>query len=379
MKNQAHLLTMPKDCIAIVDDADEHTNLLQSALELAGYQVQQIPIANALAELQASPPALVVLNLHESESQAYQLTRQLRQRKDLPFMPIALMIDRCPAAMVAVMDAGADDFIYRPIAPTELLARVRALLRLKRSIDDREAMVSMREEFVYRLTHDLKTPLVAADRVLGLLQRGKYGDLPDSAIQVLNSMQHNNQDLLEMTKTLLDIYRYESGQKFLTTAQFNLLKLADSVIDELHPLAAEKGIFLAVQPIDRSTINPADYYIEGARIELRRVLVNLVGNAIKFTASGSITVEFNKLPRILEMTLQDTGCGIDPQDIPVVFERAYQGSHRYSGNGLGLNLTRQIVEAHGGKISVSSQLGQGSTFTVLLPLSSTDRLMSRDE
>ncbi|NJR31600.1 MAG: hypothetical protein HC778_00400 [Chamaesiphon sp. CSU_1_12] len=129
-------------------------------------------------------------------------------------MPIALTIDRCPAAMVAVMDAGADDFIYRPIAPTDLLARVRALLRLKRSIDEREAMVSMREEFVYRLTHDLKTPLVAADRVLRLLQRGKYGDLPDSAIQVLDSMQHSNQDLLEMTKTLLDIYRYESGQNF---------------------------------------------------------------------------------------------------------------------------------------------------------------------
>ncbi|NJR31599.1 MAG: hypothetical protein HC778_00395 [Chamaesiphon sp. CSU_1_12] len=133
-----------------------------------------------------------------------------------------------------------------------------------------------------------------------------------------------------------------------------------------------------VQPIDRSIINPADYYVEGARIELRRALVNLVGNAIKFTATGSITVEFNRLPRVLEMTVQDTGCGIDPKDIPIVFERAYQGSHRYSGNGLGLNLTRQIIEAHGGKISVSSQLGRGSTFTVLLPLSSADRLMSAD-
>ncbi|NJR31601.1 MAG: response regulator transcription factor [Chamaesiphon sp. CSU_1_12] len=84
MNNQSHPPTMPNDWIAIVDDADKDTDLLQSALELAGYQVRQIPIANALADIQASPPHLVVLNLRESESQAYQFTRQLRQRKDLP-------------------------------------------------------------------------------------------------------------------------------------------------------------------------------------------------------------------------------------------------------------------------------------------------------
>ncbi|NJN37993.1 MAG: HAMP domain-containing histidine kinase [Acaryochloridaceae cyanobacterium CSU_3_4] len=361
MQDKQHLQSTREDCILIVDDTGEAPHPFQSALELAGYWVYcSVSNADALHHIQTFAPHLVLLNLQRSELESYVLMRQLRRHSNLPFIPILLMIDHNPADMVAGLDAGADDFIYRPAEEAELLARVRSLLRLKHSIDDREAIVSMREEFVYRLTHDLKTPLVASDRMFGLLKRGKYGDLPDTAAQVLDSMQNSNKDLLEMTKMLLDIYRYESGQKSLSCNRFNLLKLAASVVEELLPLAEEKGITLMVQQANQTSSKmkeeQTDYGIVGARIELRRAIVNLVGNAIKFTHEGSITLGLKKLPNALEMTVQDTGCGIDPQDQPVIFERAYQGSHRYSGNGLGLNLTRQIVEAHRGTIAFAHNL-----------------------
>jgi signal transduction histidine kinase len=91
-----------------------------------------------------------------------------------------------------------------------------------------------------------------------------------------------------------------------------------------------------------------------------------------------VTLSFQKLSNAIEMIIQDTGCGIDSQNLPVVFERAYQVSHRASGNELVLKLTRQIIEAHHGKITVSSPLGKNSTFTVWLPLTSADRMISQD-
>ncbi len=355
--------------ILVVDDAYENLCFVQTVLESDGYRVSLAENGKeALEKIETEAPELVLSDVMMPGIDGIELTRKIREQTELPFIPILLITAQEQSDVVAGLDAGADDFIRKPVEVPELVARVRSLLRLKHSIDEREQMAFMREEFVYRLTHDLRIPLVAADRMFTLLKRNKYGQLSEKAQSILSSMKDSNHDLLQMTNNLLEIYRYEAGQKSVPHTRFSLLKLAQSVVDELQPLAEEKGITLELK--NAATQKDDDFKLSAARVELRRVLTNLVGNSIKFTDTGSVAVQFKQTTDEIKITVADTGCGISPAEQPIVFERAFQGSHRYSGSGLGLNLVRQIVEAHQGKVTVDSELGKGSTFTVCLPTNS---------
>lgn len=356
-----------QDHVLVVDDAYENLCFIQAVLETEGYQVSLAESGQvALEQFQMSVPHLVLSDVMMPGMNGTELTRQIRQQKDLPFIPILLITAQEQSDVVEGLDAGADDFIRKPVEVTELLARVRSLLRLKHSIDEREQMTVMREEFVYRLTHDLRIPLVAADRMFALLERGKYGLIPDQCQKVIATMKDSNYDLLQMTNTLLEIYKYEAGQKALAYTTFDVKKLAESVIEELKPLAEEKELELKIVAKSNANSNQ-DFFLSGARLELRRVITNLVGNAIKFTDTGSIQIQLDKQGKHLMMRVEDTGCGITPEEQPIVFEREFQGSHRCSGNGLGLNLVRQIVEAHQGTVELKSQVGKGSSFEVRIP------------
>jgi len=255
---------------------------------------------------------------------------------------------------------------------------------LRQTIEERDQIASQREDFVSRLTHDLRTPLVAADRMLTLLRDDTFGHLPPEVHEVLEVMSGSNQSLLQMVNTLLEVYRYEAGRKTLTFTSFNILPLIQEVIRELAPLATEKQIDLALQlqaPFDPST---EEIEVSGDRIELRRVIVNLIGNAIKFTDEGAVTVRLREEQRSpntadaipeaeaanhwLVIDVEDTGPGLSPSDQQLIFDRFRQTKDRRSGSGLGLYLSRRIVDEHRGNIAVRSEPGHGSTFTVQLPL-----------
>lgn len=325
---------------------------------------------SALAQIEESPPHLVLSDVMMPGMDGNEVTRRIRQQANLSFIPILLITAQEQADVVEGLDAGADDFIRKPVEVDELLARVRSLLRLKHSIDEREQMARMREDFVSRLTHDLRTPLVAADRMLTLFEQGAFGELFPGMQEAIATMRASNQNLLEMTNTLLEVYRYEAGRKTLTFSRFNLRELIEEMVQELMPLAEQKAIALTFDPgkSGDSAVEDNENEVVGARLELRRVLTNLVGNAIKFTDSGSVTIRLQKTPDFAEIEVQDTGSGISTEDQAMIFDRFRQGSHKRSGSGLGLHLTRQIVEAHQGSIEVKSELGQGSLFTVRLPV-----------
>jgi signal transduction histidine kinase len=365
------------DSILVVDDSPDNVFLIQTILEEEGYAIRTAENGpSALAEIEQSPPHLVLLDVMMPGMDGFEVTQRIRQNTNLPFIPILLITAYDQPSVAQGLDMGADDFIRKPVEVDELLARVRSLLRLKHSVDERDQIARQREDFVSRLTHDLRTPLVAADRMLILFQQGALGELPPTMKEAIDTMLRSNRNLLQMVNTLLEVFRFEAGRKNLAFLPVDIPPLLAEVAKELTPLAEEKGLTVKLQLEQQ----PNSSKVLGDRLELHRLFTNLVGNAIKFTDAGSVTLRLQpddfpatnpttKQPvSFIKIEVADTGSGITPEEQATLFERFRQGSHRRSGSGLGLYLSRRIVEAHQGSIDVNSELGKGSVFTVRLPI-----------
>ncbi|OYD89671.1 hybrid sensor histidine kinase/response regulator [Nostoc sp. 'Peltigera membranacea cyanobiont' 210A] len=353
--------------ILLVDDSADSLRLLQVTLKLKGYNVIIADSgAEALVKIAEYPPDLVVLDVVMPDMDGYEVTRQIKHNSNLPFIPILLVTGSEKSSVVKGLDAGADEFIRKPVDKKELLARVRALLRLKHSMDEQLFLIQRREDFVTRLTHDLRTPLIAADQFLKLLQRGVFGNTLSAMRESLEQMAQSNQTLLSMVDTLLEVYQYEAGGKTLDFFVVDLWELCQQVVQELMPLADVKH--LTLKAVLTKGTEASFVRVKGDRLELRRLLTNLVGNAIRFSDAGSVEVRLNSTVQGVTIEVEDTGIGMNPEEQLLLFDRFRQGKHQRRGNGLGLYLSRQIVEAHQGNISVSSTVGKGSIFTVYLPV-----------
>lgn len=367
------VLTPPSksDRILVVDDSPDNLFLVQTILEEEGYKISLAEDGRvALAQIEASPPDLVLLDVMMPEMDGFEVTRRIRDNAELPFMPILLITAYDQPSVVKGLDTGADDFIRKPVEVDELLARVRSLLRLKHSVDERDQIARQREDFVSRLTHDLRTPLVAADRMLSLFQQGALGEIPPPMEEAIVTMARSNSNLLAMVNNLLEVYRYEAGRKNLHFSPHNVQEIVEEVVQELTPLAKDQRLALNYEVPEAVKSS-----IRCDRLELHRVFTNLIGNAIKFTDTGSVTMRLrNSTPKESSETtwlvaeIEDTGPGISPEDQKMLFERFRQGSHKRSGSGLGLHLSKRIVEAHYGTLTLKSELGKGSLFIVRLPI-----------
>lgn len=343
--------------ILAVDDTPDNLFLIKLSLEQDGHEVVLVDNGPAaLAQIRKSPPLLVLLDVMMPGMDGYEVTRRIRQDKNLPFIPILLITAHEQSSVVEGLDAGADEFIRKPVRVDELQARVRSLLRLKESIDQRENFVSC-------LTHDLRTPLVAANRVLVLLNQGVFGNTSPEMQKIFSDLASSNDNLLQMLNTLLEVHHYEVGQKLLSFIQFNLQELIEEVARELKPLAEEKGLDLKLD------FGTEIKEITGDRLELRRVIANLISNAIKYTDTGWVEVRLrNSSKDWVIIEVEDTGIGISESEQQSIFERYRQGKHKRSGKGLGLYLCQQIVHTHRGKIEVKSEPNKGTLFTVSLPV-----------
>ena len=232
-----------------------------------------------------------------------------------------------------------------------------------RDITEQKKSDKLRDDFIATLTHDLRTPLLAAIQTLTYFINGDLGELDDKQKLLLSTMQKSNEDLLGLVNALLEVYKYDAEKLTLTKTNFNIYNLVKQVYDELSPLAHSKNIEFK---IDTDII---DAEINADRGELRRVICNLCGNAINYTQEGGVvTITLKIEGNDLIFSVSDNGSGIPQEDIPNMFQRFSQGTSkkRSTGTGLGLYLSRQIIESHGGKIWLESVLNKGSEFSFLL-------------
>jgi signal transduction histidine kinase/DNA-binding response OmpR family regulator len=234
-------------------------------------------------------------------------------------------------------------------------------------VTERLLIEEQRKDFISTLAHDLQTPVIASDRALELIIDRLQSTVEQDLVKLASMLRTNNQNLLHMIQSLLDVYHYEAGAKALYFDDVDLSQLVSTCVEELTPLAENLG---------RKIINKSEgdsQLVAVDRTALRRVITNLLDNAIKFSnEGGTVEVKVSSDPRdeqvLLEVT--DFGVGISDEDKKRLFERFWHGSgHKtYKGStGLGLYLCRQIATAHGGMISCESEVGKMTKFTVTLP------------
>lgn len=376
--------------ILVVDDDEVDRLAVRRALKSAGLSVDLLEAgdyASAIATLEKAELDCIFLDYRLPDKDGLALVQDLRhQGVKIPLIVLTGQGDEQIA--VDVMKAGATDYLSKSKVSADTLSYVlRNALRLyeaERAIElanqKRERLSREREDFVYRLTHDLRTPLVAADRMLTLFQQEAFGPTSPDMDEAIATMIQSNQNLLQMVNTILEVYRHDAGHKNLKFAPCDLSQVIREVAQELTPLAEDKGLKLTVD-LDTEAGPKRVTTVMGDRMELRRLVSHLVNNAIKFTRQGTVDIRLIGAPiksvskadthnAWVTIEVQDTGCGIPPADQNMLFERFRQGEgdNRRAGSGLGLYLARRIVEGHQGRIDVESQVGKGSLFTIQLPV-----------
>jgi signal transduction histidine kinase len=258
--------------------------------------------------------------------------------------------------------------LMQALASQSVLAIQNA--RLFRDIADKSEQLALasqhKSQFLANMSHELRTPLNAILGYTELLADGIYGDLPERPLNVLGRIQNNGKHLLALINDVLDLAKIEAGQLTLSLEDYDLSDLVRSVVTATEPLAAAKGLKFAV------IVDDALPTAHGDARRVSQILMNLVGNAIKFTETGKVEIRVSAEAGSFVLSVQDTGLGIAESDQEWIFGEFQQidnsNTRKQGGTGLGLAISKRMVEMQGGSISVVSVLGEGSTFRVMLPI-----------
>jgi signal transduction histidine kinase len=243
---------------------------------------------------------------------------------------------------------------------------VRLITEIQEKSRQLELASQHKSQFLANMSHELRTPLNAVLGYAELMLDGIYGELPQKALGVLERVQSNGRHLLGLINDVLDLSKIEAGQLRLALDAYALPAVVQTVVAATESLASAKGLKLKAAVADGLPTGIGD------ERRLAQVLLNLVGNAIKFTDQGGIEIAARTADGHFEIDVIDTGPGIAPEDQARIFEEFQQvdntSTRKKGGTGLGLAISRRIVAMHGGALTVESEVGRGSTFRVTLPV-----------
>jgi signal transduction histidine kinase len=339
-------------------------------------------LADGLASLDRDPPSLVLLDLNLPDSHGAETFRKVLARA--PDVPVVILSGQDDESLaVKALHQGVQDYLVKGTITSSALDRAmryaverQALLR---SLEiSRKQQLEFKNKFLSHVSHELRTPLTCIHQFVSILLDGIAGDVTPEQRDHLNTILRSVNQLGAMVRDLLEATRAESGKIRLEPRCLSIADLVHGAAAMMQAIAQEKQIGLEVG-VDRSIP-----FVLGDPDRVFEVLINLIENAIKFTpADGSITVQACRVPTDPDyvcISVTDTGCGIKPEARSLIFERLYQDPNSIDGSrkglGLGLFITKELVELHGGRIWVASEPGNGSTFSFTLPIYALDKLLS---
>ncbi|CAM2010869.1 ATP-binding protein [Acanthopleuribacter pedis] len=379
--------------ILCVDDEPVNQQVLANHLTLRNYEVvQAMNGIDALRRIEDGEHFdLVILDVMMPGMSGYEVATRIRDQYNLVELPILMLTAKNQSVdMVKGFECGVNDYLSKPFDRRELLARVDTFLALKQAmeqyrvkqneladLEERHEEVTKSEEAAQRavrnktdflaiMSHELRTPLNAIIGYSEILHEDLESDDLSGFIPDVVKIQSSAKQLLGLINNLLDLTKIERGKMELYVEQYKLASLIEEVRTTVRPLVSKNGNKLDVE------LGPNLCMVIGDLTKTRQILLNLLGNACKFTRRGAITLiaQCDNVDWIT-LAVRDTGIGMTGQQMDRLFQPFSQGdastSKHYGGTGLGLVITKKITEMMGGEISVTSKLGEGSTFKVRLP------------
>jgi len=235
---------------------------------------------------------------------------------------------------------------------------------------------TIKNDFVAMVSHELRAPLTSIQATVKLVASGAGGDTTPTQQEMLSLALANMERMGRMINLLLDYTKIEAGNLEVHRQRVDLVPLVRDVVRSFEPLAAERGLALALDPFPWTVESFLD------RDKMVQILTNLLHNAIKFTPAGHVKIGLSEEVEIIAVTVSDTGQGFQAKDLPHVFERFKRFGKSLrpedKGSGLGLALTKRLVEIHGGTIRVESNPGEGARFTIQLPRMTAEQVFERE-
>ncbi|MGB0384912.1 MAG: hybrid sensor histidine kinase/response regulator [Ardenticatenaceae bacterium] len=390
--------------ILYVEDNLENQILVRRVLESEGYKILIAEDGlSGIRMAQEHDPDLILMDINLPGMDGYAAARRIKSIERLRAVPIvALTANVLHGARERVLAAGCDGYLQKPIdidllqervkeflqdptaaaeeiggdeklmyverLATDLVSKLETQVReLEQANEELRQLDRMKSEFVSIVSHELRTPL---NIIIGhgeVLEDKMFGPLNGHQQRYVSNIVRSARHLYDLVQDILDLSKIESGRLSLHRQRFSLEEALEEIRVMMAPLAEQKELYFSFQ------IEGGVEHIIADRLRFKQIIQNLLSNAIKFTPQGGSVICIISRPfkGIVQLEVIDTGIGIALEDQAIIFERFRQvdssASREGEGTGLGLALTRQFVELHGGTISVKSQSQRGSTFTVILP------------
>src|SRR3989339_176580 len=261
---------------------------------------------------------------------------------------------------------SADYFNDRALKIFSIFANNAAFaIKEAKNYDRMKELDRLKSEFVSSVSHELKTPLTSISASIEMIEGGYAGDITPNVKHFMDIIRNNSNRLVGLVNDVLDFSRADAGVMNITKVPIGITGLVKAVVDELAPLAEQKGLSMIAE------VMPNEVILQGDANRIKQVVVNLVGNALKFCSTGRIFVGVSEKETEVKMWIKDEGPGIPEDKQSRIFEKFFRADNglrrETAGFGIGLALSKGIVEAHGGKIWFESAIGKGTAFYFTLP------------
>ncbi|MFH1414987.1 MAG: hybrid sensor histidine kinase/response regulator [Elusimicrobiota bacterium] len=367
-------MSKKKQSILIVDDEKKNLDLLEAFLTPHGYEVIKAVSGESCLDTlnNRKDIGLALLDVMMPGKDGYAVCREIKENEETKFLPVVMVTSLGEKDdKIRSIDAGADDFLTKPVDKHELSARVKSLLRIKtlhddleKSYEDLKRVEQLKEDLSKMVAHDMGNILTGISVSLELMADEE--DLSPEIRDDLVQAQSSSSELLELSSNLIDISKMEEEKLQLEMEGIDLTDIISQCVDKLIYVARQNKI--QIKPIDKD--KPA--VVRADRIIIRRVITNLLNNALKYAGQGgTVTVQTVKKETeeggYIEVSVADTGIGIPEEFHQKIFEKYSQIDTKLEGirrgKGLGLTFCKLAVEAHGGKIRVESESEKGSRFS----------------